>query len=138
MPSPCEDALVFGAGKTYKTLYVLGPEEACKLTGDERLRTLNADLVIVVAEGRGQFAVCPVWAFCPDVKCAAEDAAGRLAKAVADEIASACERGLCLYPAEKNTCAERGGVTCLGLNVFAAGNADIAKTLGDFVLEVLS
>lgn len=138
VPSPCEDALVFGADKTYKTLYVLGPEEACKLTGDAHLRTLNADLVIVVAEGHGQFAVCPVWAFCPDVKCAAEDAAGRLAKAVADEIASACECGLCLYPAERNACAERGGVTCLGLNVFATDVSDVTKTLGDFILEVLS
>ena len=150
VPTPFEDALVFGERGRYKTLYLLSPDDAVKLTGDHGLLAKNADFFIVVVTadvGRGvrgatalsgRFSVWPVWAFCGDAKTQREMDAQALAKEASAEIDAAGMRGLVLFPSDENLSARTGEMCSLGLSLFSA-DVDAAFTLlEDYLRGVLS
>lgn len=137
VPTPFEDALVFGSGRSYKTLYILGGDDARKLTRNRRLEKLNADFFIVVADTAG-FKVCPVWTFCVDAKLGGTYDAERIGKDVTREIRGLADYALCLFPSERNVCQKDDSACCLGINVFAEDIGELMKRLADFVEEVMS
>lgn len=119
VPTPFEDSLVFGERGRYKTLYILSPDDAAKLTDKRGLLAKNADFFIVVAAD-GKFVVRPVWAFCGDAKTQSEFDANRLAKEASAEIDLAGMGGLALFPSDENVVAWTGEACAQGLNLFAA------------------
>lgn len=137
VPTPFEDALVFQVGRAYRTLYLLAPGEAAELTGRPELAAIKADFVVVVARGGGDFAIRPVWTFCPDAKCQ-ERAAQELAEAAAEELAATEWKGVCLFPCEDNVSAVRGGAACLGLDVFCSARDAAFAAVEDVLREVLA
>lgn len=139
VPTPFEDSLVFGEQGRYKTLYILSPNDAAKLTDERGLLAKNADFFIVVAAD-GKFAVRPVWAFCGDAKTQNEMDANRLAKEASAEIDSAGMCGLALFPSdEKEPIVKWVGEACVeGLNLFSADVNLVFDQLENYLKGVLS
>lgn len=135
VPTPFEDSLVFGARGRYKTLYILSPNDAAKLTDERGLLEKNADFFIVVAAD-GKFAVRPVWAFCGDAKTQSELDANRLAKEASAEIEAAGMSGLALFPSDENVVAWTGESCAQGLNLFSSDS--VCDRLEDYLKGVLS
>ena len=135
VPTPFEDSLVFGERGRYKTLYILSPHDAAKLTDERGLLAKNADFFIVVAAG-GKFAVRPVWAFCGDAKTQSELDANRLAKESSAEIDSAGMSGLALFPSDENVVAWTGESCAQGLDIFSSDS--VCDRLEDYLKGVLS
>ena len=135
VPTPFEDSLVFGERGRYKTLYILSPHDAAKLTDERGLLAKNADFFIVVA-AEGKFAVRPVWAFCGDAKTQSELDANRLAKEASAEIDSAGMSGLALFPSDENVVAWTGESCAQGLDIFSSDS--VCDRLEDYLKGVLS
>ena len=135
VPTPFEDSLVFGERGRYKTLYILSPHDAAKLTDERGLLAKNADFFIVVA-AEGKFAVRPVWAFCGDAKTQSELDANRLAKESSAEIDSAGMSGLALFPSDENVVAWTGESCAQGLDIFSSDS--VCDRLEDYLKGVLS
>lgn len=135
VPTPFEDSLVFGERGRYKTLYILSPNDAAKLTDERGLLTKNADFFIVVAVD-GKFAVRPVWAFCGDAKTQSELDANRLAKEASAEIDAAGMSGLALFPSDENVVAWTGEACAQGLNLFSSDA--VCDRLEDYLKGVMS
>ena len=135
VPTPFEDSLVFGERGRYKTLYILSPNDAAKLTDERELLAKNADFFIVVAAD-GKFAVRPVWAFCGDAKTQSELDANRLAKEASAEINAAGMSGLALFPSDENVVAWTGESCAQGLNLFSSDV--VCDRLEDYLKGVLS
>lgn len=135
VPTPFEDSLVFGERGRYKTLYILSPDDAAKLTAERGLLAKNADFFVVVAAD-GKFAVRPVWAFCEDVKTQSEMDVNRLAKEASAEIDAAGIGGLALFPSDENVVAWTGEACAQGLNLFSSDA--VCDRLEDYLKGVLS
>lgn len=135
VPTPFEDSLVFGEQGRYKTLYILSPNDAAKLTDERGLLAKNADFFIVVAVD-GKFAVRPVWAFCGDAKTQSELDANRLAKEASAEIDAAGMSGLALFPSDENVVAWTGEACAQGLNLFSSDA--VCDRLEDYLKGVMS
>ena len=135
VPTPFEDSLVFWVRGHYKTLYILSPNDAAKLTAERGLLAKNADFFIVVAAD-GKFAIRPVWAFCGDAKTQSELDANRLAKEASAEIDAAGMSGLALFPSDENVVAWTGESCAQGLNLFSSDA--VCDRLEDYLKGVLS